>query len=178
MRLAVHGSVQWWAEAEDVAEMIYATSQQLPNPSCSPLDILSFEVFLAGRSLSMHSYSHSTMLSGDMRLLCGGTMPRRRTVQSPLLGFSEGLGEQQIWLATPISCSAQPQPLGQGEDVPPPEAFAGQSAGQADQRWLWAHGEWEVRPDLQRSLPTGISMVLLFIHPRPHPKQMPLQSQP
>lgn len=44
--LAVHGSVQWWTKAGDVAEMICApTSQQLPNPSCSPLAVLSFKVF-------------------------------------------------------------------------------------------------------------------------------------
>lgn len=52
------------------------------------------------------------------------------------------LGEQQIWLVTAISCSAQCQLLMLGDDMTSLEAFAGQSAGQPDP--ALAVGPWRV----------------------------------
>lgn len=100
----------------------------------------------------MHSHSYGTMLDGDTRLLCSATMPRTTAMQSPLPGLSKGLGEPQIWLVTAISCSAQPQPLVLGEDVPSPEAFAGQALAGQTQCWPWAHGEREVGLRISRGL--------------------------
>lgn len=102
-----------------------------------------FQGILAGHHLSVHSYSYGTMPDGNEAFVqCRDA--KNDNCANPLPGFSEGPGEQQIWLVTATSCSTQPQPLVLGEDVLSPEAFLGQSLAGETQRWPWAHAEPEV----------------------------------
>lgn len=108
-----------------------------------------FQDPLAGHCLSMHSCSYSPTL-GEMRLLCRAMMPRT-TMQPPQPG-SQRLGDQQIRLVTPISCSTQPEVLVLGEDVSSLEAFPGQKSGWPEPVWAAAHSELEVRRQISRGL--------------------------
>lgn len=93
-----------------------------------------FQDLLAGHCLSMHSYSHGTMLDGDMRLLCSATMPRRTTtVQSPRPGWRQPS-------PAPLSLS----PSSWGRTCHPRRLLLDKALAGQTQRCPWAHGEREV----------------------------------
>lgn len=108
--LALHGSIQWWAKAGDIAKMVCApTPQQLHNPSCSHLAVCIFKVFWLD-TISLCIPTAMVQCPMAMRLLCSATMPRTTTVPTHCQASLKGLESSRSgwWQPPPAPLSLSP----------------------------------------------------------------------